>query len=425
MTSESILTQIHNVYYTKKGLESGVSSANSMGLKQLGQELGVRVHSVQKKSNVLIIGNHSAGKSTFINWYVREPLQKTGVAIETAGFTFVINGNSPSELKGESTLMVIPFLEELCRIHPDFIDHLSAKTFPAAESRLTLVNLIDTPGLADGDLKYPFDIDAITKWLVEHVDLVFVFLDPIGQALCRRTTAILKEVHEQNSSKIRYFMTKTDQIRTEADRIKVICQITGSLTEKISNRYAFDLKPIYIPGAEDDTYLIRALKNLNKTECETTSIGSREIEPVNRIDEAVSDIQKTVNNKVQENLNIMKLDCDAVNAAIDERLKVYEKFNKLAKQAGRTRCCSFSFGWILLVLSIACISVNYYEIHPKIKEGVSMIENFTGRPNSMGQIGYVAGGIALFLFFVAVRSYIYTSVNEVATLRLQLFKGHL
>eukprot|EP00916_Digyalum_oweni_P005274 GHVL01009255.1.p2 GENE.GHVL01009255.1~~GHVL01009255.1.p2 ORF type:complete len:174 (-),score=28.75 GHVL01009255.1:872-1393(-) len=98
----------------------------------------------------------------------------------------------------------------------------------------------------------------------------------------------------------------------------------------------------------------------------------------------------------------MKLDCDAVNAAIDERLKVYEKFNKLAKQAGRTRCCSFSFGWILLVLSIACISVNYYEIHPKIKEGVSMIENFTGRPNSMGQIGYVAGGIALFLFFVAM-----------------------
>jgi hypothetical protein len=37
-------------------------------------------------------GNHSAGKSSFINWYIEEHVQRTGVAIETQGFSFVTSG---------------------------------------------------------------------------------------------------------------------------------------------------------------------------------------------------------------------------------------------------------------------------------------------------------------------------------------------
>ena len=33
-----------------------------------------------------------------------------------------------------------------------------------------------------GDMNYPFDIDETIRWLVvELVDLIFVFFDPIGQ----------------------------------------------------------------------------------------------------------------------------------------------------------------------------------------------------------------------------------------------------
>jgi ribosome biogenesis GTPase A len=44
------------------------------------------------RRRVMIVGNHSAGKSSFINWYIGENIQKTGVAIETRGFTFVTSG---------------------------------------------------------------------------------------------------------------------------------------------------------------------------------------------------------------------------------------------------------------------------------------------------------------------------------------------
>ena len=40
----------------------------------------------------LLIGNHSAGKSSFTNWYVGEQIQKESVAIETAGITIIRKG---------------------------------------------------------------------------------------------------------------------------------------------------------------------------------------------------------------------------------------------------------------------------------------------------------------------------------------------
>ena len=47
----------------------------------------------REKVTVLLVGNHSSGKSSFVNWYIEEHVQRTGVAMETAGFAFVTSGN--------------------------------------------------------------------------------------------------------------------------------------------------------------------------------------------------------------------------------------------------------------------------------------------------------------------------------------------
>ena len=45
--------------------------------------------------------------------------------------------------------------------------------------------LLDSPGLVDGDMSYPFDVNEAILWLSELCDLVFVFFDPIGQ-VCKQ-----------------------------------------------------------------------------------------------------------------------------------------------------------------------------------------------------------------------------------------------
>ena len=55
----------------------------------------------RQRVTVMVIGNHSAGKSSFINWYTGENIQRTGVAIETKGFSFITSGDRRQTLKGE------------------------------------------------------------------------------------------------------------------------------------------------------------------------------------------------------------------------------------------------------------------------------------------------------------------------------------
>ena len=43
------------------------------------------------------------------------------------------------------------------------------------------MTFVDTPGLVDGDMNYPFDVNQAMLWLGDLVDLIFVFFDPIGQ----------------------------------------------------------------------------------------------------------------------------------------------------------------------------------------------------------------------------------------------------
>ena len=50
------------------------------------------IRAPSKKLYVMIIGNHSAGKSSFINWYIDEKLQQTRVSIETIEMNLVMHG---------------------------------------------------------------------------------------------------------------------------------------------------------------------------------------------------------------------------------------------------------------------------------------------------------------------------------------------
>ena len=62
------------------------------------------------------------------------------------------------------------------------------------EKNFPLVEFIDTPGLTDGTLKYPFDVDNVIYELAEHATMIMVFLDPIGKALVSRCVVKLERV---------------------------------------------------------------------------------------------------------------------------------------------------------------------------------------------------------------------------------------
>ncbi|KAK2711688.1 hypothetical protein QYM36_012708 [Artemia franciscana] len=205
-TNEKILKECH-VLYTHP----------DNGLVKIAEELGFTLLAPRKKITVILIGNHSAGKSSFINWYIEEHVQRTGVAIETQGFTFVTSGRKRESLTGNATLHLYPHFKPLQEI-PGVVDYLATEVSTSKQKKFSLVTFVDTPGLVDGDMKYPFDVNEAINWLGDLADLIFVFFDPIGQALCKRTLNLVEELNSRHPERLRFYLSKADEAGHESDR---------------------------------------------------------------------------------------------------------------------------------------------------------------------------------------------------------------
>ena len=77
------------------------------------------------------------------------------------------------------------------------VDYLSTEVATSKQKKFSFVTFIDTPGLVDGGMKYPFDVEQSMIWLGLRADLILVFFDPLGQALCKRTLDIVGELRER------------------------------------------------------------------------------------------------------------------------------------------------------------------------------------------------------------------------------------
>uniref|UniRef100_A0A8C2PNJ9 Uncharacterized LOC109057171 n=1 Tax=Cyprinus carpio TaxID=7962 RepID=A0A8C2PNJ9_CYPCA len=292
------------------------------GLITIAQSVGVSLLPPRKKITVMLIGNHSAGKSSFVNWYVEEHIQRTGVAIETQGFSFVTSGRKRESLTGNATLHLYPHFKtlqefkgllrnrtkittglwKLClKCHflsiSGVSEYLGTEICTSRQKRFSLVTFVDTPGLVDGDMKYPFDVDQAILWLGELCDLILVFFDPMGQALCKRTLNIVEKLNEKQGDRLRFYLSKADEAGGESDRQRVMMQIVQELCKRPGlNKCGFDMPTIYVP-------------NPNKpSRC------------VNQIEEVCRTIEKTINQTVQNTLNSLEKDCNLITEGITETL---------------------------------------------------------------------------------------------------------
>ena len=258
----------------------------------------------RRKVTVMVIGNHSAGKSSLINWYCGDSVQREGVAIETRGFTLVSHGARRETLRGEATKLFFPHLAATVDGVEGLVDSLTTEISPSTAHSFKACDLIDTPGLVDGSMEYGMDVEAAICALAEHVDLILVLFDPIGQALCKRTMEVVERLSGTHYERMRFFVSKADQVESEVDRQTVLIQITQNLSARLANtdNFALKLPTIYRPLPEGDPRA-EAAKSIP-----------------NGIYDLVALIDKTITQTVQTNLVQLKGDSRAVSAAVEERL---------------------------------------------------------------------------------------------------------
>ena len=346
-STERILRRIHDLY--EKGLvnsDGTEKDGGSVGILEIAADPLLRltdVHKPRKKVNVMIIGNHSAGKSSFINWYIGEDVQTTGVAIETRGFTYVTSGRKRETLKGDATFAFYDHIDGLAQFK-GITENVFTEISTSKSKSFSCVDLLDSPGLVDGEMEYPFDVVESIVWLADHVDMILCFFDPIGQALCKRTMTAVERLNERHAEKLHYYMSKADQVEKEHDRQRVLIQITQNLAGRIKNSHAFKLPTIYLPreGAR----------------------ASPSAPIPNALEEVCEDVDKAIRLTVQKNLTTMKDDCAKILRSVDDA-HALDSLHKKENAARALKGWALTFaGWIVAVATLYVAACETFAFGP-------------------------------------------------------------
>ena len=226
----------------------------------------------------------------------------------------VTSGKKRESLTGNATLHLFPHLKPLSKM-PNLTDYLTTEISTSRQKKFSMVTLVDTPGLVDGDMAYPFDVNESILWFSELCDLVFVFFDPIGQALCKRTLNIVEKISSKHPERMRFYLSKADEAGHESDRQRVMMQIVQELCKRPGlNKTGFDMPTIYVPNPNKQ--VIRTPRGV----AEIISILSVQVRCVNQIEEVCKDIEKTINQTIQNTLNSLEKDCDSIEKLVDEAI---------------------------------------------------------------------------------------------------------
>jgi hypothetical protein len=248
------------------------------------------VGELRRPPQILLLGNHSSGKSTFVNHLLGDDVQNTGVAPTDDGFTIIAYGATPTERDGAAVVSNpdLPY-EGLRHFGSQLVSHVRLKLRPA--ELLQTVTLIDSPGMIDAakaENGRGFDFPGVVRWFAERADLVMVFFDPDKPGTTGETLQVFRESLAGIDHKMLIILNKVDQFQSLHDFARAYGALCWNLGKIIPRK---DLPTIY------NTFVPLADKPKSRLPMEDFEqarndlIGEIRRAPTRRMDNQITQIQ--------------------------------------------------------------------------------------------------------------------------------------
>ena len=203
---------------------------------------------------VFLLGNHSSGKSSFINYILQKRVQETGVAPTDDGFTIIAPGLRDEDKDGPSLIGDPDFgFSELRSFGPGLMNrvHLKIRSGMGIDDLM----LIDSPGMIDsptdsisyvgagrGRRDRGYDFEAVTRWYAERADVILLFFDPDKPGTTGETLSVLTNSLAGMDHKLHIILNKVDQFKKIHDFARAYGSLCWNLSKVIPRK---DLPRIY------------------------------------------------------------------------------------------------------------------------------------------------------------------------------------
>mmetsp|Transcript_8475 Transcript_8475/g.20922 ORF Transcript_8475/g.20922 Transcript_8475/m.20922 type:complete len:520 (+) Transcript_8475:221-1780(+) len=200
----------------------------------------------------LLVGNHSSGKSSFINYIIQRDIQKAGVAPTDDTFTVIAPGPVDTDADGP-TLVGDPDLgfAGLRQFGPTLIHHSQIKY---RKSPLNFM-LVDSPGMIDSPggnkevMDRGYDFPGVVRWFAHRADIVLVFFDPDKPGTTGETMSVLLNSLSGMDHKLLIILNKADQFEKIHDFARAYGSLCWNLSKVIPRK---DLPPIFTMSLKNE-----------------------------------------------------------------------------------------------------------------------------------------------------------------------------
>lgn len=187
---------------------------------------------------VLVLGNHSSGKSSFINHLLGKTVQRTGLAPTDDAFTILTYGSPEGDVDGQA-LTTDPSMPwaGLRVFGPELLTHLRLKRRDC--DILRSVTLIDSPGLIDAakpDSERGFDFAGVVRFLAARADLVILFFDPDKPGTTGEALSIVTQSLRGIDHKLLIVMNKMDLFKSLSDFARCYGALCWNLGKVIARK---------------------------------------------------------------------------------------------------------------------------------------------------------------------------------------------
>jgi GTP-binding protein EngB required for normal cell division len=244
----------------------------------------------------LLVGNHSSGKSSFINYILQRNIQKSGVAPTDDSFTVITPGADDKDSDGP-TLVGDPDygFASLRQFGPTLIHHTQLKV---RESPLKFM-LVDSPGMIDAPVNATsksdsttdrgYDFPGVIRWFAQRADIVLLFFDPDKPGTTGETMNVMLNSLSGMDHKLLIVLNKADQFHKIHDFARAYGSLCWNLSKVIPRK---DLPPIFTMSLPNDqtqkTTLSSSLSDLEHTRDEVVEQVMKA--PQRRVDNVITDL---------------------------------------------------------------------------------------------------------------------------------------
>uniref|UniRef100_A0A7R9U1U8 Dynamin N-terminal domain-containing protein n=1 Tax=Pinguiococcus pyrenoidosus TaxID=172671 RepID=A0A7R9U1U8_9STRA len=210
-------------------------------------------HKMTQLPFVFVLGNHSSGKSSFINYVLQKDVQQAGVAPTDDAFTIIAPGEQDGDRDGPSVIGDPDLgFAGLRHYGPGLVHQTSLKVRQGL--RASNFMMVDSPGMIDSPVSRDsvltkdnsrdrgYDFEGVVKWFAERADVILLFFDPDKPGTTGETLRVLTKSLAGLDHKLYIVLNKADQFRKIHDFARAYGSLCWNLSKVIARK---DLPRIY------------------------------------------------------------------------------------------------------------------------------------------------------------------------------------